>query len=54
LRSKIISLVKVLWRNQHIEEATWELEEEMRKDYPRLFQGTLSFVRRNFYKEGRM
>ena len=43
LRSKNISLVKVLWRNQHIEEATWELEEEMRKDYPHLFQGTLSF-----------
>jgi len=43
LRSKIISLVKVLWRNQHIEEATWELEEEMRKNYPHLFQGTLSF-----------
>ena len=43
LRNKIISLVKVLWRNQHIEEATWELEEEMRKNYPHLFQGTLSF-----------
>ena len=27
----------------HIEEATWELEEEIRKDYPQLFQGTLSF-----------
>jgi len=43
LRSKIIPLVKVLWRNQHIEEATWELEEEMRKNYPHLFQGMLSF-----------
>ena len=43
LRSKIISLVKVLWRNQYIEEATWELEEEMRKNYPQLFQGMLSF-----------
>jgi len=37
LRSKIISLVKILWRNQYIEEATWELEEEMRKNYPHLF-----------------
>jgi len=43
LRSKNIPLVKVLWRNQNIEEATWELEEEIRKDYPHLFQGTLSF-----------
>ena len=31
LRSKNISLVKILWRNQNIEEATWELEEEIRK-----------------------
>ena len=36
LRSKNIPLVKVLWRNQQIEEATWELEEEIRKDYPHL------------------
>ena len=49
LRSKNISLVKVLWRNQYIEEATWKLEEEIQKNYPHLFQGTLSF-----YKEGRM
>ena len=32
LRNKIISLVKILWRNQHIEEATWELKEEIQKD----------------------
>jgi len=43
LRIKIISLVKVLWRNQHIEEATWEMEEEIWKNYPHLFQDTLSF-----------
>ena len=43
LRIKNISLVKILWRNQNIEEATWELEEEIRKAYPHLFQGTLSF-----------
>ena len=43
LRNKNISLVKVLWRNQNKEEATWELEEEIRKAYPQLFQGTLSF-----------
>ena len=27
----------------NIEEATWELEDEMQKNYPHLFQGTLSF-----------
>ena len=43
LRSKIIFLVKVLWGNQHIEEATWELEDQMQKNNPNLFQGTLSF-----------
>jgi len=43
LRSKIIFLIKVLWRSQHIEDAIWELEDEMRKNYPHLFQGTLIF-----------
>ena len=30
LRSKAISLVKVLWRNHLVEEATWEREDQMR------------------------
>ena len=34
LRNTTIPLVKVLWRNHTVEEATWELEEEMRKCYP--------------------
>ena len=37
LRNKRVKLVKVIWRNQAVEEATWELEEEMRKNYPELF-----------------
>ncbi|PRQ43373.1 putative nucleotidyltransferase, Ribonuclease H [Rosa chinensis] len=37
LRSKVISLVKVLWRNHLIEEATWEPEDQMRQQYPHLF-----------------
>ncbi|XP_073019344.1 uncharacterized protein [Primulina eburnea] len=37
LRNKEIGLVKVLWRNQVIEEATWEPEEEMKQRYPNLF-----------------
>ena len=37
LRNKTIPLVKVLWRNQVMEEATWENELQMRKKYPYLF-----------------
>ncbi|WMV24302.1 hypothetical protein MTR67_017687 [Solanum verrucosum] len=37
LRTKEVALVKVLWRNQFIEEATWESEEDMKKRYPHLF-----------------
>ncbi|KAK6150506.1 hypothetical protein DH2020_015438 [Rehmannia glutinosa] len=37
LRNKEIPLVKVLWRNQSVEEATWEREDEMRAKYPNLF-----------------
>ncbi|CAH9085905.1 unnamed protein product [Cuscuta epithymum] len=37
LRNKEIALVKVLWRNHKIEEATWEPEDAMRKRYPELF-----------------
>ncbi|KAL5544124.1 hypothetical protein UlMin_007908 [Ulmus minor] len=37
LRNKDIPLVKVLWRNQKTEEATWEREDEMRTSYPELF-----------------
>ncbi|XP_070025590.1 uncharacterized protein [Nicotiana sylvestris] len=38
LRNKRIASVKVLWKNQQIEEATWETEEEMKRKYPRLFE----------------
>ncbi|KAL5561823.1 hypothetical protein UlMin_031570 [Ulmus minor] len=37
LRNKEIPLVKVLWRNQPIKEATWEREQDMRASYPELF-----------------
>ena len=37
LRNKTISLVRVLWKNQQIEESTWELETKMREKYPYLF-----------------
>ena len=37
LRNKTIPLVEVLWRNQVMEEATWEHELQMRQKYPYLF-----------------
>ncbi|XP_062094014.1 uncharacterized protein LOC133800050 [Humulus lupulus] len=38
LRNKTISLVKMMWRNSVVEEATWELESDMLQQYPKLFQ----------------
>ena len=37
LRNKRISLVKILWRNHKIEEATRESEKTMCQQYPQLF-----------------
>ena len=37
LRSKVIPLVKVIWKNHERESATWELEAQMRGQYPQLF-----------------
>ena len=37
LRNKVIPLVKVLWRSHTVEEATWEPEAQMRRQYPQLF-----------------
>ncbi|WMV37886.1 hypothetical protein MTR67_031271 [Solanum verrucosum] len=38
LRTKEVASVKVLWKNQFIEKATWEDEEDMKKIYPHLFE----------------
>ncbi|KAH0700890.1 hypothetical protein KY284_015105 [Solanum tuberosum] len=38
LRHKEVASVKVLWRNQQVEEVTWEVEEAMKLKYPHLFQ----------------
>ena len=38
LRTKIIPMVKVLWRNHALEEATWEMESDMKENYPELFE----------------
>ena len=40
LRNKTISLVKVLWRNHLVEEATWGREDQMQNQYPHLFHDT--------------
>lgn len=37
LRNKKIALVKVLWHRHGVEEATWEPENSMIKQYPNLF-----------------
>ncbi|XP_075109217.1 uncharacterized protein LOC142181004 [Nicotiana tabacum] len=41
LRSKEIVFLKVLWRNNTVEEPTWEVEDVMRVKYPHLFQSTV-------------
>ncbi|WMV38250.1 hypothetical protein MTR67_031635 [Solanum verrucosum] len=38
LRTKEVASIKVLWRNQFVEEATWVAEEDMKKRYPHLFE----------------
>ncbi|KAA0041720.1 pol protein [Cucumis melo var. makuwa] len=38
LRNREIPLVKVLWQNHRVEEATWEREDDMRSRYPELFE----------------
>ena len=40
LFNKTISLVKVLWRNHLVEEATRERADQMRSQYPHLFHDT--------------
>jgi hypothetical protein len=38
LQNRVITQVKVQWKHFSPEEATWELEDEMMKSYPTLFQ----------------
>ncbi|WMV29700.1 hypothetical protein MTR67_023085 [Solanum verrucosum] len=38
LRTKEVASVKGLWRNRFVEEATWEVEKDMKKRYPLLFE----------------
>ncbi|XP_028071098.1 uncharacterized protein LOC114273494 [Camellia sinensis] len=43
LRNKTIPLVKVLWRNHRVKEATWETESQIRAKYPHLFENQVRF-----------
>jgi hypothetical protein len=38
LCTKMIPIVKVLWRNHSVEEASWEAKQDMRSRYPHLFE----------------
>ena len=37
VRNRKLKYVKILWTNQTLREATWELESQMRYKYPELF-----------------
>ncbi|XP_073152750.1 uncharacterized protein [Henckelia pumila] len=56
LRRRTIPYVKVQWSNHSEREATWELEEKMRKQYPHIFEGQIksSFEDETLNKEGGM
>ncbi|XP_073307096.1 uncharacterized protein [Primulina huaijiensis] len=56
LRGRIIPYVKVQWSNHTEREATWEVEENMRKEYPYLFENQVnsSFKDETSNKEGGM
>ena len=43
LRNKQVSLVKVLWQYDGMEEATWEPESTTRTQYPQLFNSRMNF-----------
>ena len=38
LRNRVQTMVKVLWNAMDQSDATWELEEDVRRDFPHLFE----------------
>ena len=44
LRNKTLKLVRVQWEKRGVEESTWELEDEMRKKHPHLFETSKDVV----------
>ena len=51
LRSKEIPSMKVIWNHHSENKATWELEEDMKRLYPQLFQKKSMF---SYFKNSRM
>ena len=43
LQNKQVPLIKVLWQQHGMEEATWEPESTMRAQYPQLFSSGNNF-----------
>ncbi|WMV25038.1 hypothetical protein MTR67_018423 [Solanum verrucosum] len=41
LRNKEVASIRVLWRNQLVEDGTWEAEADMKSRYPHFFSSTL-------------
>lgn len=37
MQTKDVASIKVLWQNHKVEEATWEVEEDMKFKYSHLF-----------------
>ena len=55
LRNCEILMVKVVWKNHGLEEATWETAEKMRRDYSQLFiPGNLNFEDKIFIRRGEL
>ena len=56
LRRRVIHYVKVQWSNHSEREATWELEDEMKRNYPQLLEtsGMSNFEDEISFKDGRM
>ncbi|KAK8676496.1 hypothetical protein V6N13_142070 [Hibiscus sabdariffa] len=52
LRNKSVPLVKVLWKNQRVEELTWETEVAMREQYRHLFNSGKNSRTNSLLREG--
>lgn len=53
-RNKEVKVLKVLWSNHEMEEATWESEETLRQKYPELFDQVIESRGRYSFKKDRM
>ncbi|KAK1429741.1 hypothetical protein QVD17_11959 [Tagetes erecta] len=52
LRNKTVKQVKVQWRHRRGSDVTWELESEMRKNYPALFSCSRGFGDETYIRRG--